>query len=168
MRLRWVPLTMALAGCSTMGGMRTEPLDAGATRRYSADLQTAVVATRNALIGSALDIDDVEPVDDQTWMFLAKRNTSRWSHGELIRVIVQQTGAEVVVVSRTRADLEQLGEEIRAAGGRAVPVVCDVTDADQVRETFDALERVDVVVNSAGMNIPSHSWKCRRKTWTRC
>jgi hypothetical protein len=31
-------------------------------------------------------------------MFLAKRNTSQWSHGELIRVIVQQTGADVVTV----------------------------------------------------------------------
>lgn len=98
MNVRWVPLTLVLAACSTMGGMRTEPLDAGATRLYSADLRTAVAATRNALIGSALDIDDVEQVDDQTWMFLAKRNTSRWSHGELIRVIVQQTGADVVVV----------------------------------------------------------------------
>ena len=109
MKLRWVPLTMALAACSTMGGMRTEPLDRGATRRYSADLQTAVAATRNALIGSALDIDDVEPVDGQTWMFLAKRNTSRWSHGELIRVIVQQTGAEVVtvrVLSKRRVAVE--------------------------------------------------------------
>jgi len=89
---------MALAACSTMGGMRTEPMDAGAMRRYSADLRTAVAATRNALIGSALDIDDVERVDDQTWMFLAKRNTSEFSHGELIRVIVQQTGADIVVV----------------------------------------------------------------------
>ena len=109
MKLRWVPLTMALAACSTMGGMRTEQLDQGATRRYSADLETAVAATRNALIGSALDIDDVEPVDDQTWMFLAKRNTSEWSHGELIRVIVQQTGAEVVtvrVLSKRRVAVE--------------------------------------------------------------
>ncbi len=109
MRMRWVPLTMALAACSTMGGMRTEPLTAGATRQYSADLRTAVAATRDALIGSALDIDDVEPVDDRTWMFLAKRNTSEWSHGELIRVVVEQTNADVVtvrVLSKRRVALE--------------------------------------------------------------
>jgi len=98
MRLRWVPLTMALAACSTMGGMRTEPLDGGATRQYSADLRTAVAATRSALIGSALDIDDVERVDGRTWMFLAKRNTSEWSHGELVRVVVEQTNVDVVTV----------------------------------------------------------------------
>ncbi len=109
MRLRWVPLTMALAACSTMGGMRTEPLDAGAARHYRADLQTATAATRAALVGSALDVDDVEQVDDQTWMFLAKRNTSEFSHGELIRVIVQQTGADIVtvrVLSKRRVAVE--------------------------------------------------------------
>ena len=74
--------------------------------------------------------------------------------GRACACALAEAGAEVVVVSRTRTDLEQLGEDIRAAGGRAVPVVCDVTDADQVHGTFDALERVDVVVNSAGMNIP--------------
>ncbi len=109
MKLLWVSLMLAVAACSTMGGMRTEPLHAGAPRRYRTDLQTAVAATRNALIGSALDVDDVEWVDDETWMFLAKRNTSRWSHGELIRVIVQQTGAEVVtvrVLSKRRVAVE--------------------------------------------------------------
>ncbi len=85
----------AARGCVLHDGGHTHRTPGcGATRRYSTDLQTAVAATRNALIGSALDIDDVEPVDDQTWMFLAKRTTSTWSHGELIRVIVQQTGAD--------------------------------------------------------------------------
>ncbi len=109
MNLRWVPLALGLAACSTMGGMRTEPMDAGIARSYSTDLGTAVAATRNALIGSALDIDDVEQVNAQTWMFLAKRNTSEWSHGELIRVIVEQTGADVVavrVLSKRRVAVE--------------------------------------------------------------
>jgi hypothetical protein len=107
LHLLWLPL--ALAACSTMGGMRTEPLDAGAMRRYRADLETAVTATRHALVGSALDVDDVEQVDDNTWMFLAKRNTSEWSHGELIRVIVQQTNPDIVavrVLSKRRVALE--------------------------------------------------------------
>ena len=92
-----------------MAGMRTEPLDAGVARRYSADLRTAVAATRQALNGSALDVDDVERVDDDTWMFLAKRNTSRWSHGELVRVLVQQTSPDIVtirVLSKRRAAVE--------------------------------------------------------------
>ena len=109
MKIRWVFLPLMLGACSTMAGMRTEPLDAGVARRYHADLQTAVAATRQALNGSALDVDDVERVSDDTWMFLAKRNTSRWSHGELVRVLVQQTSPDIVtirVLSKRRAAME--------------------------------------------------------------
>ncbi len=109
MKIRWVFLPLMLGACSTMAGMRTEPLDAGVARRYNADLQTAVAATRQALNGSALDVDDVERITDDTWMFLAKRNTSRWSHGELVRVLVQQTSPDVVtirVLSKRRAAVE--------------------------------------------------------------
>ncbi len=109
MKIRWVFLPLMLGACSTMAGMRTEPLDAGVARRYNADLRTAVAATRQALNGSALDIDDVERVADDTWMFLAKRNTSTWSHRELVLVLVQQTSPDIVtirVLSKRRAALE--------------------------------------------------------------
>ncbi len=109
MKIRWVFLPLMLGACSTMAGMRTEPLDAGVARRYNADLRTAVAATRQALNGWALYIDDVERVADDTWMFLSKRNTSRWSHGELVRVLVQQTSPDIVtirVLSKRRAAVE--------------------------------------------------------------
>jgi NAD(P)-dependent dehydrogenase (short-subunit alcohol dehydrogenase family) len=63
-------------------------------------------------------------------------------------------GAEVVALSRTRAEIEALAEEIAAGGGRARAVVCDVTDPVQVQEAFGRLERIDVLVNNAGTNIP--------------
>ncbi len=64
------------------------------------------------------------------------------------------SGAEVVALSRTTGELEALVAEIRAAGGVARPLACDVTDAGRVREVMAALERIDVLVNNAGTNIP--------------
>lgn len=89
---------IALAGCATMAGMRTEPLDAGVAREYTTDLRTAVSATRNALLGSALEIDDVEQMDESTSMFLAKRKAGQWTYGELVRVLVVQTSEDVVTI----------------------------------------------------------------------
>ena len=109
MRIGLLLLLVGLVGCSTMAGMRTEPLDAGATRLYEADLETAVEATRKALLGSALEVDDVEYVDERTWMFLAKRKTAPWTHGEVVRVIVHQIDDEMVsvrVLSKRRIALE--------------------------------------------------------------
>ncbi len=63
-------------------------------------------------------------------------------------------GAEVVLVSRTQAELDAVAAEIRGRGGKAQPLVCDILDARQIAARIDALARVDILVNNAGGNIP--------------
>ncbi len=63
-------------------------------------------------------------------------------------------GAEVVLVSRTEGDLQEVAALIHQEGGTASPLVCDVTDMTQVHERIGGLERIDVLVNNAGSNIP--------------
>src|SRR5260221_655413 len=63
-------------------------------------------------------------------------------------------GADVVMVSRTRAELDALADEIGTAGGRARAVVCDVCDAEALRAAIARLDRLDILVNNAGFNIP--------------
>lgn len=62
-------------------------------------------------------------------------------------------GAEVVLMARTSAEIEAVADEIRDGGGRASVVVCDVTDTPSMRNAFEGLERVDVLVNNAGTAI---------------
>ena len=89
---------VVLFGCATMAGMRTEPLDMGIAKVYETDLRAAVRSTRNALLGSALEIDDVEEINASIWMFLAKRKSGQWTYGELVRVIVEETGENEVTI----------------------------------------------------------------------
>lgn len=63
-------------------------------------------------------------------------------------------GAEVVLMSRTAADLEEAAAEIGRRGGRARSVVCDVTDGAALGRAIGGLARLDILVNNAGMNIP--------------
>lgn len=74
--------------------------------------------------------------------------------GRACALALAQAGAEVVPVSRTESELGELAETIRAEGGKAAPLVCDVTDAAQIRARIGGLDRIDVLVNNAGMNIP--------------
>lgn len=69
-------------------------------------------------------------------------------------VALAEAGADIVLVSRTQADLDRVAKEVRAAGRDAEVVVCDVTDAKQVAETIGALPEVHILVNSAGANAP--------------
>jgi NAD(P)-dependent dehydrogenase (short-subunit alcohol dehydrogenase family) len=65
-----------------------------------------------------------------------------------------EAGADIVAVSRTGDELDDLAREVRALGRRADPLVCDVTDAPRVRRHIAALPRLDVLVVSAGTNVP--------------
>jgi NAD(P)-dependent dehydrogenase (short-subunit alcohol dehydrogenase family) len=63
-------------------------------------------------------------------------------------------GATVIVCGRTRSRLDETTTQIRAAGGQAEAMICDVADwnsvaalAARVQQTFS---RVDILVNNAG------------------
>ncbi len=65
-----------------------------------------------------------------------------------------QHGARVVISARSTADLESLCAEVKAAGGQALAVSCDVTDAAQVtalaKQVQDAYGGLDILINNAG------------------
>jgi NAD(P)-dependent dehydrogenase (short-subunit alcohol dehydrogenase family) len=65
-----------------------------------------------------------------------------------------EAGASSVLVGRTQATLDATRAAIVDRGGEATTLVCDVTDSAQVKAGIEALPRIDVLVNNAGMNIP--------------
>ena len=60
----------------------------------------------------------------------------------------------MLLVSRTRGELEAIQKNIIDSGGRAKVLVSDVTDAKQLDAELNRLEQLDILVNNAGMNIP--------------
>ncbi|SDD71503.1 NAD(P)-dependent dehydrogenase, short-chain alcohol dehydrogenase family [Cupriavidus sp. YR651] len=63
-------------------------------------------------------------------------------------------GAAVVIAARGMARLEEVAAEIRAQGGRALPVQADVSRAEDcvklVAAAVETFGRVDILVNNAG------------------
>lgn len=63
-------------------------------------------------------------------------------------------GATVVAVARTEADLKETVSLIKNAGGTAIWLSRDLTDADQVQSMVDTVMetygRIDILVNNAG------------------
>jgi NAD(P)-dependent dehydrogenase (short-subunit alcohol dehydrogenase family) len=66
-----------------------------------------------------------------------------------------EAGADVVVASRKLAPCEEVADEVRALGRRALAVACHVGDWDQCGALVDAtiteFGRIDVLVNNAGI-----------------
>jgi 3-oxoacyl-[acyl-carrier protein] reductase len=62
-------------------------------------------------------------------------------------------GAKVAVVSRTPANVDAIVADINAAGGTALGVPCDISQADQIQAAVDkvvaAYGGIDILVNNA-------------------
>ncbi len=67
-------------------------------------------------------------------------------------------GANVVLAARSTSDIEKHATKIKAAGGKALAVACDVADYDQVEGAVKAAEEafgpVTILVNNAGIIDP--------------
>src|SRR5215813_3216537 len=75
--------------------------------------------------------------------------------GAACAVALAEAGADVAVCSRSYGEIDAVAGRIRATGRRAVAIVCDVTDADQVRrmaeEAHSKFGAVEILVNNAGL-----------------
>ena len=91
--------------------------------------------------------------------------------GAAVARALAEAGASVVVASRTESDIEQLASQLRAEGHQAWSVVCDVCDPQSIRElassATDRLERVDILVNAAGIASSAPLHKLTLEDWNR-
>jgi len=74
--------------------------------------------------------------------------------GRACALALAAAGAELVLVSRTASELDDVTGEIKSAGSKARPLVLDVTRSAAVRDAIAGLGRLDILVNNAGINRP--------------
>jgi NAD(P)-dependent dehydrogenase (short-subunit alcohol dehydrogenase family) len=78
--------------------------------------------------------------------------------GAAVALKLAQAGAHVVAVARTVGGLEELDDQIQAAGGTATLVPLDLTDTDGIIRLANALNeryrRLDVLAGCAGLLTP--------------
>lgn len=80
-------------------------------------------------------------------------------------------GARVALLSRRQERLDDVATQIRAAGGEAMVLAVDITDADAVTAAAARIESewgpVDTVVNSAGVMLAAPIDDSRTDQWAR-
>lgn len=82
--------------------------------------------------------------------------------GQAAAVALARAGVRLALTGRRAEALEQTAEQVRAVGGEALVAAADMGRADAVECAWDAVHaayrRCDILVNSAGLNVPKRSW----------
>lgn len=92
--------------------------------------------------------------------------------GRSIALGFAEAGADVVIASRTVADLERTVEEVKCRGRRALGAPTDVSRSADIAAlvncTLEAFGRIDVLVNNAGISpVYSRALKLSEEDWNR-
>ena len=82
--------------------------------------------------------------------------------GRACAIALAQAGAKVVIISRTKSDLDKVSKIIKRTKGSSQSFVCDVTHASKFNTIVNSLKRLDILVNNAGNNRPEHFTKVKK------
>jgi NAD(P)-dependent dehydrogenase (short-subunit alcohol dehydrogenase family) len=69
-------------------------------------------------------------------------------------VALAKAGADVTLVARTKAEVDEAAAAIRDGGGKATGVTLDITDVEKAAEWVASQDAFNILVNNAGTNRP--------------
>ena len=83
--------------------------------------------------------------------------------GRACAIALAEAGANLIIISRTKKDLDQVAKIIRKYKVKCKSYVCDITNYNEIKRIINNQSRLDVVINNAGTNIPEYFEKVKRE-----
>ncbi len=83
--------------------------------------------------------------------------------GRACAIALAEAGAHLVIISRTKKDLDEVSKKIKKLKTKCKSYVCDITNYNQIKEIIDKQSKIDILINNAGNNIPEHFTKVKTK-----
>ena len=83
--------------------------------------------------------------------------------GRACAIALAEAGANLIIISRTKKDLDQVAKVIRKYKVKCKSYVCDITNYNEIKRIINNQSRLDVVINNAGTNIPEYFEKVKRE-----
>ena len=83
--------------------------------------------------------------------------------GKACAIALAEAGAQVIILSRTKSDLDKVNRIIKKTKGSSKSFVCDVTQLEEFKKILQKINRLDILVNNAGNNRPEHFTKVKRE-----
>ena len=83
--------------------------------------------------------------------------------GRACAIALAEAGANLIIVSRTKKDLDEVSRKIKKFKRKCKYYVCDITNYEEIKIIINKQSRIDILINNAGNNIPEHFTKVKTK-----
>ena len=83
--------------------------------------------------------------------------------GRACAIALAEAGANLIIISRTKKDLDEVSKKIKKIKSKCKSFVCDITNYNQIKEIINKQSKIDILINNAGNNIPEHFTKVKTK-----
>ena len=83
--------------------------------------------------------------------------------GRACAIALAEAGADLIIISRTKKDLDKVSRIIKRFKSKCSYFVCDVTNYNQIKQIISKQKKIDILVNNAGTNMPEHFPKVQKK-----
>ena len=83
--------------------------------------------------------------------------------GRACAIALAEAGANLIIISRTKKDLDEVSRKIKKLRVKCKSYVCDITKYDEIKDIINKQTKVDILINNAGNNIPEHFTKVKTK-----
>ena len=83
--------------------------------------------------------------------------------GRACAIALAEAGASLIIISRTKKDLDKVSKVIKKFKSKCKSYVCDITNYNEIKNIINKQKKIDILINNAGNNIPEHFTKVKTK-----
>ena len=83
--------------------------------------------------------------------------------GRACAIALAEAGANLIIISRTKKDLDEVSKVIKKFKSKCKSYVCDLTNYNKIKNIINEQKKIDILINNAGNNIPEHFTKVKTK-----
>ena len=87
--------------------------------------------------------------------------------GKACAIALAEAGADLIIISRTQKDLDQVSKIIKRFKSKCTSYVCDVTNYNHIKNIINRQKRIDILVNNAGITQDNLMMRMKAEQWSK-